>query len=225
MLVKVAAFALAAVALYGCGGGAGRLRPETPVGVDLTGAWKLNRTASEDPQAMIEQIRKKGRRDYLPPITGEELPEIDDRGNERRPRRLPPIEDRRERFSRYAPGASYQRALGTVLASDSLKIEQSATRLVLIRGDDRRSFTPGGASVVSVENGVADQHSGWSGKEYVIEVKPQVGPRIVERYGLSADGAQLVEHFTLTDEGSPKLEFTRVYDRGAPPPRALPTSN
>jgi hypothetical protein len=224
MPVKLAAFALALLTLCGCGGGAGRLRPETPVGVDLAGAWRLNRTASEDPQAMIEQMRRRGRRDYLPPVTGEELPEIDERGNERRPSRVPPT-DRSGRFARFAPGASYQRALGSVLTSDSLKIEQSASRFVLIRGEDRRSFTPGGASVVSVANGVADQHSGWSGKEYVIEVKPQVGPRVVERYGLSADGHQLVEQFTLTDEGSPKLEFTRVYDRGSPPQRALPSSN
>ena len=67
--------------------------------------------------------------------------------------------------------------------------------------------------------------SGWSGRDYVIEVKPQVGPRVIERYGLSGDNRQLVEKFTLTEEGLPKLEFTRVYVRGIPAPRALPTSN
>jgi hypothetical protein len=119
----------------------------------------------------------------------------------------------------------YEQALGAVLTSDSLKIEQSATRFVLIRGDDKRTYTPGGDSVVSVAEGVADQHSGWSGREYVIEVRPQVGPRVIERYGLSADGHQLVEKFTLTQDGFPKLEFTRVYDAGALSPRDLPTSN
>jgi hypothetical protein len=118
----------------------------------------------------------------------------------------------------------YEEALGAALTSDSLKIEQSATRFALIRGDDTRSFTPGGDSVVSVADGVADQHSGWSGREYVIEVRPQVGPRVIERYGLGPDG-RLVEKFTLTEEGWPKLEFTRVYDPGALTPRALPTSN
>lgn len=119
----------------------------------------------------------------------------------------------------------YEQALGAALTADSLRIEQSPTRFVLIRGDDRRSFTPGGDSVVGVADGVADQHSGWSGREYVIEVRPQVGPRVIERYGLSADGHQLVEKFTLTDEGWPKLEFTRVYDAGtvihAPPGAVL----
>ncbi len=161
-------------------------------------------------------------------MTGEELPDIDEHGNERQPRRLPPppgdsgSSERRERFSRFVPGSSYTRALGAVLTAEFLKIEQSPTRFALIRGDDRRSFTPGGESVVSVANGVADQHSGWSGKEYVIEVKPQVGPRVIERYGLSADGHQLVEHFTLTEEGLPKLEFTRTYAPGTPAQRGLP---
>jgi hypothetical protein len=119
----------------------------------------------------------------------------------------------------------YEQALGAALTSDSLQIEQSPTRFAIIRGDDKRSFTPGGESVVSVADGVADQHSGWAGGEYVIEVRPQVGPRVIERYGLSADGRQLVEKFTLTDEGWPKLEFTRVYDAGKLTPRDLPTSN
>ena len=97
---------------------------------------------------------------------------------------------------------------------------------MFIRGDWRRSFTPGGQSVVSVAEGVADQRSGWAGRDYVIEVKPQVGPRVIERYGLSADGRQLVEKFTLTEEGLPKLEFTRVYDARRRSRRArLPTSN
>jgi hypothetical protein len=225
---------LAALALGACSGGAGGLRPETPAGIDLAGTWKLNRAASDDPQAMLEEMRRmRGPRVYLPPVTGEELPEIDEHGNERQPRRLPPIDsggergaaERRERFGRFAPGSSYTRALGAALTAEFLKIEQSPTRFVLIRGEDRRSFTPGGESVVSVANGVADQHSGWSGREYVIEVKPQVGPRVIERYALSADGHQLVERFTLTEEGLPKLEFTRVYEPGTPPQRALPTSN
>jgi len=58
----------------------------------------------------------------------------------------------------------------------------------------------------------------------VIDVRPQVGPHLTERYGLTADG-QLIEQVSLTEDGLPKLEFTRVYDAGAAPARALPTSN
>jgi hypothetical protein len=236
VISKSAAVALVALALCACSGGAGELRPDTPAGVNLAGTWKLNRQASDDPQAMLEAMRQKalrGRRDYLPP-TGEEMPEIDEHGNPR-PIRMPRGDAgaergasdhaSSERRNRFVPGSSYKRALGSVLTADSLKIEQSATRFVLTRGEDRRSFTPGGDSVVSVADGVADQHSGWAGKDYVIEVKPQVGPRIIERYSLSADGHQLVEKFELSEQGVPKLEFTRVYEPGALSPRPLPTSN
>jgi hypothetical protein len=198
-----------------------------PTGVDLAGTWRLNRAASDNPQAMIERLNQNRRREHLPPVT-EELPEIDEQGNPR-PRRPGNLERHAEAGGahplRFRRKSSYASALGAALTSDSLKIEQTPTRFVLIRGEDRRTFTPGGESIVSVAEGIAEQHSGWSGREYVIEVKPQFGPRVIERYGLSADGHQLVERFTLTEEGEPKLEFTRVYDRGALTPRGLPTSN
>ncbi len=119
----------------------------------------------------------------------------------------------------------YGEALGARLSGNGLIIEQSARRFVIARGDSRRSYTPGGHSVVSVVDGVADQSSGWKGREFVIDVRPQVGPRLTERYGLTAVG-QLVEKVTLAEDNDlPGLEFTRVYEPGAAPARPLPTSN
>ena len=118
----------------------------------------------------------------------------------------------------------YTQALGSVLNGASVVIEQSAERFMIARGDSRRTYTPGGHSVVSVADGVADQTSGWKGREYVIDVRPQVGPHVIERYGLTADG-QLIEKVWLNENGMPKLEFTRVYEKGMAPVRKLPTSN
>jgi hypothetical protein len=118
----------------------------------------------------------------------------------------------------------YDAALGSRLSGEAMTIEQSPDRFAIIRGDSRRSYTPGVHSVVSVADGVADQTSGWKGREYVIDVNPQVGPHLTERYALSADG-QLVEKVSLNESGLPKLEFTRVYERGVAPTRDLPTSN
>lgn len=242
---------LALAALGACSGG-GRLKPEVPAGVNISGSWLLNRQASEDPRAMLTRIQRDAMR-RIRAHPDEEDPDgvftdgrdTDDRGPaghkpgrgsdqrgggsgggsssaDESDRSMGPRSGGRERFMR---NFSYARALESQLQGDGLTIEQSPDRLVLIRGDSRRSFTPGGQSVVSVAEGVADQHSGWSGREYVIEIRPQVGPRVIERYGLSADGRQLVEKLSLTENGLPKLEFTRVYDRGAAAPRALPTSN
>jgi hypothetical protein len=239
-VLRATALALVAVALVACGGGAGRLKPETPAGVNLGGTWRLNRQASQDPQPMLEKIRQdemKRMRRYM--RAHEDDPELDPYGDSTGGERRGPRGgaergsserggDDRERVGgrhRRFMQLPYEQALGAALNSDSLTIEQSPTRFTVIREGDKRSFTPGGDSIVSVADGVADQHSGWLGREYVIEVRPQVGPRVIERYGLSADGRQLVEKFTLTDEGWPKLEFTRVYDAGALTPRGLPTSN
>lgn len=251
-MTRTAALALALLALAACGGSAGRLRPEAAAGVDLAGTWRLDPAASDDPQAMIHRMqqdmmkRMRRHREYGPP-DDEETPGMDDDSSMGTERRMPrgggqsggqsgdQGEDPRGRTrsgsaseharNRFIERFPYTLALGSALSSDSLRIEQSPSRFAVIRGDDRRTFTPGGESVVSVADGVADQHSGWSGREYVIEVRPQVGPHVIERYGLSADGRQLVEKYTLTDEGLPKLQFTRVYDRGPLAERPLPTSN
>ncbi len=240
--------ALAGAALQGCTGTP--LEPATPAGVDLAGTWKLDAQASQNPQAMIDAIereqQKHMRRRGPPRGPLDDLDDaIDDdpeptappgrgtggggQGGSGRHAGAPPGAGQNQNAGathrRFTRRPSYEVALGPQLHADGLTIEQSATRLMFARGDWRRTFTPGGQSVVSVAEGVADQRSGWSGREYVIEVKPQVGPRVIERYGLSQDNRQLVEKFTLTEEGLPKLEFTRIYVRGTPAPRGLPTSN
>jgi hypothetical protein len=225
--LRLGALLLAAAMLYGCG--STPLDTDTPAGVNLAGTWKLDARASQDPQAMIDRIQRdamKRMRRRGPPL-GPLDDDPDDAGDDGPERSGPPGagQDRQRAHRGFMRRPSYEVALGQQLHVDGITIEQSATRLVFIRGDWRRSFTPGSQSVVSVADGVADQRSGWSGRDYVIEVKPQVGPHVIERYGLSADNRQLVERFTLTDEGLPRLEFTRVYERGTPPPRALPTSN
>jgi len=120
--------------------------------------------------------------------------------------------------------SQYTNALGSILSGDGIVIEQSPERFVLRRGDSRRSFTPGGHSVVGVAGGVADQTTGWKGREYVIDVRPQVGPRVTERYSLGPEG-QLIEKVSLSgDDDLPALDFTRVYDKGTASSRALPGS-
>lgn len=212
------------------------LDAEVPAGVNLAGSWKLNRQASADPDAMIAAIVEKEMRhmrrrsradeddpDSLPPpgeaghggVAGgaRQAENVEPPGGMFRPR---------EGMAAYLR-SQYTNALGSLLSGEGLVIEQSPDQFVLRRGDSRRTFTPGGHSVVGVADGVADQTSGWKGREYVIDVRPQVGPRVTERYGLTPAG-QLIEKVSLSGDGLPKLEFTRVYERGTPPTRALPGS-
>jgi hypothetical protein len=216
---------LAAV-LTGCIGG--RLQPQAPTGVELQGVWKLNRGASEDPQKIIDAMRAEATKKIRsamnapPPATT-----VENGGGGQRHRGQgagvdstdqPPSDE----FAQQAlgPGGDPLRnsptmhALRNVLQrSDFLTIRQGAEQVRFDYGTTVRSYTPGGRSVVSSENGVADQTSGWDGKQYVIKIKPQVGPAMVEEYGLSPDGKQLIVKTHIGPFELAKVNLTRAYDR------------
>jgi hypothetical protein len=114
---------------------------------------------------------------------------------------------------------------GTIPRGDVVTIRQRADELYIFDGLADRSFTPGAQSVVSVPEGVADQHSGWKAKAYVIDVKAQAGPETIERYQLSADGKQLVAEIQSNGGNMPSMKFKRVYDRVSAAPSAAPTND
>jgi hypothetical protein len=223
----------AATSLAGCAGT--RLSPDAPAGVTLAGAWKLNRAASDDPQKMLERMRaeafkRMGRR-------GTAGPRPDVRGGGRRsspPDDQPLEEDPAPvRAARGAPrpdpllrSPMAHVLLTSIARGDLLTVRQGPGEFALDYGTSQRSFTPGARSVVSAEGGVADQTSGWQGREYVIRVRAQLGPDVTERYGLSADGKHLVAKLHLATEELSAVELTRVYDpTNETAPRQLPTND
>lgn len=238
--VHASLIACAAAALAGC---AGSPKAETPAGISLAGVWKLNHAASDDPQQVIAKMRAQAQRiiarasagteestrggpggrggaggtggaqppDTNPALTPEE-PSTGGRGA----RRPDPLQ--------YSP---MMHALSAVLArGEFLTVRQSSEQLVFDYGTTARSFTPGAHSVVSAEMGVADQVSGWEGREYAIYVKAQLGPNIQDRYGLSADGQRLMEKIRIGPAELPAVALTRVYERTTETaPRAPPTTD
>lgn len=239
--VHASLLACAAAALAGCAGGP---KPETPVGVSLAGTWRLNRAASDDPQQVIAKMRAQalkimarasagmeeaprggpggrggagGAGGAQPPDANPALtPDEPSAGSGRGARRPDPLQ--------YSP---MMHALSAVLArGDFLTVRQSSEELVFDYGTTARSFTPGAHSVVSAEMGVADQVSGWEGREYAIYIKAQLGPNIVDRFGLSADGQRLVEKLRIGPAELPAVALTRVYERTSETaPRAPPTTD
>ncbi len=214
---------LAAAMLSGCIGS--RLSSEAPPGAQLQGVWKLNRAASDDSQKIIaglreEALKKIRRAMNAPPpvpVTGDEGGGSRRRGQgggnaaaEPIPEDFPP---------QHGPGMDPLRnsptmhVLREVLQrSDYLTIKQSAEQVSFDYGSTRRSYTPGGRSVVSSENGVADQTSGWEGKQYVVHIRPQLGPVVVEEYGVSPDGKHLVVKTHIGPFELSKVNLTQVYD-------------
>ncbi|HLY53118.1 MAG TPA: hypothetical protein VKQ31_08925 [Steroidobacteraceae bacterium] len=218
--------------LSACAGGPGA---ETPPGLLLAGNWRLNHAASDDPQKLIASMRASAQkiiaRQYGapeygprggatrtagddPPLGADEpvTPSPDGRAT----RRPDPL--------RYSP--MMQALTSVIRRGDFLTIRQSSDRLVLDYGTTARSFVPGERSVVSAAMGVADQVSGWNGREYLIEQKAQLGPNVREELALSRDGQQLIDKLRIGPAELPAIHLTRVYDRSTEAaPRVPPTTD
>jgi len=240
----IRAFAVATCAtLAGCGG-LSRLDPNAAHTVNLAGAWVLDRAASDDPQKLLEQLRPKinTRRSGMPDGGGSGG---DDTGQSSGPPSGGPAGGGGTRGGRSGRGAGAQQSTTRSYRNDSLvrvpvmqllksymargdqfTIRQSDDEFAIDYGNSVRKFTPGGKSVVSAEWGVADQVSGWKGKQYIIEVKPQQGVPVVETYGLSEDGKKLIQHLRIGGGDYPVVQLNRLYDHADKPlPRSLPTND
>ena len=109
---------------------------------------------------------------------------------------------------------------------DFVTIKQSPEQMVFEYGGSVRRYTPGEHSVVSAEGGVADQTTGWKGNEYVISIRAQEGPSIVERYGLADDHKHLLAKVRITGGDLGTINFTRVYEHTDEiAPRVLPSND
>jgi hypothetical protein len=228
-----------AVALTGCLGT--RLSTDEPAGVRLQGVWKLNRTASDDPQKIIAALReealKKQRRAMNAAAAAADAPPMNGPGGGRRASQQSPQESA-DQLAQYdlmaqGPGMDPLRNSPTMhefreilQRSEYVTIRQSPDQVSFDYGTTVRSYTPGAHSVVSSENGVADQATGWKSKEYVISIKPQIGPHVTEEYGLSPDGKQLIVKSQIGPFELQKVNFTRVYDvTGAAVPNSRPSND
>lgn len=188
-----------------------RMSAEPPAAVSLAGAWRLDPRHSTDSGKALDALLRSARRGMRArrhaPMLGERGPagaqgsasSADDA-----------LLDLDGPLNTFPPDISLQKSL--LAGGDWLRIDQRPDALVITNAETSRSFVPGERSVVSVPSGVADQRSGWKGREYWIELKPQVGPSATEKFKLSADGKQLIETIEVGSEGRiPRLDVTRVY--------------
>ena len=236
-----AAALLAAAALAGCFGN--RYAAENSSAVRLQGVWRLNRAASEDPQKIIDKLNEEALKKIRRAMNAQPAPSYGGAGGGQGGGR------RRGQGGQQGGGASDQipdeppqapgpgmdplrnsptmHELRAILQrNDFLTIRQSTDQVSFDYGTTVRSYTPGGRSVVSSENGVADQTSGWSSKQYVINIKPQLGPLVVEEYALSPDGKQLIVKSHIGPFELSKVNLTRVYDAtGAVVPNSGPSND
>jgi hypothetical protein len=218
--------ALVAVASLGACGSVGRFEAVPDKVVDLSGNWVINRTLSDDPKPALDKLRpqpqKQRRWDGPPP---------DDNGDDTGPpqgggQQSPGGGGRGRRGGGQQPQLAYRnnndaylnstvlKVLTTDLArAGYLRIQQSPERFSIDYGGSVRNFTPGAVSVVSASWGVADQSSGWKGKAFIIQVKPQEGVASYETFSLDKEGQHLVEELQFGGGQFPSVKLKRFYDR------------
>lgn len=232
-IVRVAGVLVgAAAALTAC---ASQLAAEPPPGVSLAGAWKIDHSAGDDPQKVLDQMRAEAYKIMAQrqPQPAPPPPRPGPRGGSGGgPTTQTQDQSAVEDFTPVTTGPGGHRPdplkrspmahviMDSAARGDFLTIRQGPDRFVLDYGTSQRSFTPGGHSVVSAEGGVGDQSSGWKGHSYVIHVKAQLGPDVTEEYSLSPDGKQLLAKLHIAAEELPAVTLTRVYN---PTREAAPT--
>jgi hypothetical protein len=238
--ITFAAALLATTALAGCFGN--RYAAENSGTVQLQGVWRLNRAASEEPQKIIDKLKEEASKKIRRAMNAQQQgsfggPGGGGGGGQRRgqgggqgggaepiPEDLPQPPGPGMDPLRNSPTMHELRAI--LQRSDFLTIKQSSDQMSFDYGTTARTYTPGGRSVVSSENGVADQTSGWNGKQYVINIRPQLGPLVVEEYALSPDGKQLIVKSHIGPFELSKVNLTRVYDAtGAVIPNSGPSND
>lgn len=209
------------------------LADQPPAGFSLAGTWKLNPQLSTDTRVALQHIVPRQRHRPSSPSdedlgTGgpgaESGPGGDNGSGSGRRRSRAAMQDEGESNVGYPIDISLQRSL--LSGGDYLKIQQRPDEFVVWNGDTTNSYVPGEKSVVSVPNGVADQKSGWKGKEYRIEIRPQIGPSVTEKFRLSDDGKRLIETIDVASDGRVrKLDVTRVYDPTSEVPTIVPAGD
>jgi hypothetical protein len=196
--------------------------------------WELNSALSSDTDKVLASLQPKPRRGPGPggaPGSGagdRPAPEvINDPTTD-----LPPIDP--TTYGRNLGMAGYypterntyrppiEMQTNALLGGQWLKIRQTDSEMSIVSAATSRNYTPGQHSVVSVTTGVADQESGWSGRNYLIYLKPQIGPSVKESYSLTPDGRQLLVTIDIGSEGkNQSIKVKRTYDRSTRDPDSL----
>ena len=210
--------------LTGCVGS--RLTDTAPPGYSLSGTWKLNPARSTDAAQALQQLRTHAMRHSN---DADSAPVVARPGGPRQQGKRGEGDGLQNMFppEPYPIDLSLQQML--LRGGDWLQIEQRDNELVIGNGDTTHSFTPGGQSVVSVPGGVADQRSGWKGKEYVIEIRPQVISLDPHTLGEVLGDARTLAQATdrkdaaveLVRDAAQRIDRVRLAVRGARRPRVV----
>ncbi len=162
-----------------------------PVGVDLSGQWRLrdNRSEAEKRKTAAEQPAIAGSEDIL---------RISHRKGQRPGQRS-------------SGGTSVRMFLE---AGEALKVTQTEHGLFI--SFDRsvvEEYRFGEKREISIGPVTADRVSGWEGSTYVIETLDNEGAKLVETYRLNAAGSSLRRTIAIIHRDKEQLAIEQNFDR------------
>jgi hypothetical protein len=179
---------------------------------DLSGTWKLNTAASDDPQQLLDERLEKERAQRARWRRQEDL---------MRPREAPPtLESSQEQPApRRRPWQQrrYDNLRKMLAISDTLTIRQAGTAVEIVSAVEARRVEAGSRTQVSMPEGeLADSRVGWDGEWFVIERIVRKGPRSVEKYRVVRKTGQLEYRMAWSgDTELAGLKVTRFFERVA----------
>ena len=186
---------------------------------NLSGSWKLNREASDDPKQVMEEAAKNA-----PPRASGGGSGGRGHGMHRHGGSSPSDAGGPERD----PDARLDGK--TLMAGlDALKIEHHDPKLLITDslGHEHVLYTDGRKiEEQSDTSGKTKIRAQWIDGHVVIKWEPEHGPTITETYWVTGDGRQLTVSTQLEGRGRmPKVTIRRVYDAVSSEPEQAPPSS
>ena len=216
-----------ALAVFAGGPVAAGLAEEAPKGVDLSGTWLIDASASDDPRVALASVKRsleaqkpRARGRYARQSAGrggEGGPE--DESGERLFRELAQDAERQQR-------AQQLEQLAEILRNPPhLEIQQRAEAVHFVADYDRLECVPGELVSVTDTSGTGRRTCGWSGAALLVQLKQKIGMLVERRYELTTAGSELLYTTTLSGDKLTPVKLRRLYRRGsitAPPSVASP---
>jgi hypothetical protein len=225
---------IAAAVLTGCATQP-HLSAQLPAGVRLAGDWKLDPAHSDDLGKAVEELRAQQAKGRHEMAQAQQQQGVGGYGGHR-PGGQQGGQGGQGEGSSGAEGvdlgvggggsprpSAVDELMSNVPQGDYLRIKVSSGAFTVTSGDSSDEYTPGVESDISAIQGDAQQFTGWSGTDYVIDTKPQFGAEIIQTF--SETKGVLSMTVQLSGSGI-HFTFTRIYDRTTGvTPLAPPTIN
>lgn len=219
--------------LVGCA--SQRLSSTAPPGLRLSGNWALDPAAGDDIGQAVARLRSQidkalhlAQRARRESALGDDMPrrretprgdsdETSTGGGGQAPA---PVES----GGAPPPGAALVQEFLSNVPGSHLKITVAPGSFSVVSENASQQYSTGVRTAVELGAVNAEQRSGWQGRKYIIDTRPEWGPALTQSYGLAPDGS-LVATVRLRGQGIDTTVTLHYRRTKQPPADLLPTNS